>query len=389
MSKGKILLLTLVHPDFLPPVYAVAQVLRDLAYDIHILTFDSFVPAEIDLGRNIVVESVGRHYDVKTLERIQLRNSFLLRAQALVAEGPVCIISFCPFSFNTSLRIKRDIPIIYIALEIADFVFNDFLKSPLSFYRNLRTFQNIHKAQLVATPSLQRSAWLAGRCKLSFLPYTILNTSYLPPKNPDKNYETYKELVPPGFLDKKIILYTGAVNSQQCTLELVQAFELADNEQSALVITGLKDNDYCEEIRATAERSKAKDRIKLFPYLTRVQMLALQANADVGVYLNKEYYNRIQSKMIAPNKVGEYLAKGLYLLGVSNDYLKPFEMKGVASLAQSAKAADISVAIKKALAAVSAHDFKEEIREFVLEYFCMQKQLTPVTEFINNLTNNN
>ena len=76
MNNKKILLLTLVHPDFLPPVYAVAQVLRDLGLDIHILTFDSFVSVDIKLGNNIILESVGNHHDANTIERMKLRKRF-------------------------------------------------------------------------------------------------------------------------------------------------------------------------------------------------------------------------------------------------------------------------------------------------------------------------
>lgn len=388
MNNRKILLLTLVHPDFLPPVYAVAQVLRDQGYDIHILTFDSFVPAELDLGDNIALESLGPHYKVDTLKRIKLRNKFLIRAKEITHENPSIIISFCPFSFNCGLIIKNKIPLVYIALEIADFVLPDFLKSPLSFYRNLRTFQKIHKADLVATPSLQRSAWLAGRCKLDFLPYTILNTAYLSDHNHEDSADTFKDLVPAEFWNKKIILYTGAINFQQCTMELVEAFELTNDENSALIITGIKDNEYSLEIIDKVEKSKKRDKIKLYPYVTRKQMLALQTNASIGVYLSKEYYNRIQSKMIAPNKVGEYMEKGLYLLGINNEYLKNFEMIGIASLSVSTKPTDIADALNGALNAVEHKEYKDKIKNFVADHFCMQKQLSPVLDFINNLNNN-
>src|SRR5436309_11470669 len=118
INNKKILLLTLVHPDFLPPVYAVGQVLRDIGFNIHILTFDSFVPAELDLGHNIQVESVGKHYGSTTLGRIKLRNLFTSRAGELAGDGTAAIISFCPFSFNCGLKIKGQVPLGYIVLEI-------------------------------------------------------------------------------------------------------------------------------------------------------------------------------------------------------------------------------------------------------------------------------
>src|SRR5438046_2327930 len=100
MTNKKILLLTLVHPDFLPPVYAVGQVLRDLGYNIHILTFDSYVPAQLDLGDNIEIESIGKHHGAATFQRLKLRKHFKSRAKEIVNEKPVAVISFCPFSFR-------------------------------------------------------------------------------------------------------------------------------------------------------------------------------------------------------------------------------------------------------------------------------------------------
>lgn len=386
MINKKILLLTLVHPDFLPPVYAVGQVLRDLGLDIHILTFDSFVPAELDLGNNITVESIGKHYSARLSERIQLRRKFIKRAKELVNEDPAAIITFCPFSFTSGLKIKKGIPLIYIVLEIADFILPVFLNSPLSNLRNLRALKNIHKADFVATPSIQRSAWLAGRCHLSFMPHTILNTTYLPPQKKDEDtYSIYKELVPAEFLDKKIILYTGAVNDEHCILELVRAFDLVKDEHSALIITGIKDNEYCNRIRRVVSKSDSEERILLLPYVTRAQMLALQSNANIGVCLSKEHQDNVRTKMIAPNKTGEYLNKNLFILGLTSEYFKPLEMKGIAALSETSTPVEISKAIRKALVAVKQDGLKEKIRTFVEEYYCMQQQLKPLIYYLNEV----
>jgi hypothetical protein len=388
MANNKILLLTLVHPDFLPPVYATAQVLRDVGYDIHILTFESYVPAHIELGSNINVESVGRHHGISTMQRLSLRRKFRSRARQISSEGTIAIISFCPFSFKCGLSLRTATkPLLYIALEIADFRMKIFLKSPLSAFRNWQVLQNVHKADFVATPSYQRSAWLAGRCHLSFMPYTILNTSYIPAiAGADDTYSIFKELLPPAFLDKKIVLYTGAVNKDLCTLELVQAFIKAGDPGSALVITGLKDNPYCNGIRELVATSPCADRVQLFPYLTRTQMLALQANAHIGACLTREYQEVIKSKMIAPNKVGEYAAKNLYLLGIKNEYLLPFEMKGIASLSVSTDPAHVCAALKHALQAVADPGYRTRISNFVADYFSMQQQLQPAITYIKKIS---
>jgi glycosyltransferase involved in cell wall biosynthesis len=384
INNKKILLLTLVHPDFLPPVYAVGQVLRDLGFNIHILTFDSFVPAELDLGKNIEVESVGKHYDANILGRLQLRNKFEKRARQLVAEKPIAIISFCPFSFNCGLKIKNGIPLAYIVLEIADFVLPVFLHSPLSNLRNYRALKNIEKADFVATPSIQRSAWLAGRCHLRFMPETILNTAYIPQKEDADTYETFKSIVPAEFLNKKIILYTGGVNEDHCIIELVRAFGLVNDGGSALVITGVKDNEYCNRIKKIIEKGDYTDRVLLLPYVTRAEMLSLQANASIGVCLTREY-DEVRTKMIAPNKVGEYLYRNLFILGTKNEYMLPLEMKGIASLAITTTPVEISKAIKTALKAVNDNNLRQRIKKFVTEQFSMQEQARPLIYFLNEI----
>ena len=380
--KKKILLLTLVHPDFLPPVYATAQVLRDEGYDIHILTFDSFVPANLGLGTGITIESVGKHHGIGLLQRLALRRKYTSRARQLAGGQPEAIIAFCAFSFLCALKIKRNSPVIYHALEVADFIPALFMTSPLSHLNNLRALKKVHKADLVATPSVQRSAWLAGRSHLDFLPYTILNTAYLAPKGTSSTYELFKNIVPAEFLNKKIVLYTGAVNTHLCIMELVQAFELLNDAASALVITGIKDNAYCNEVKDLVVKSTSGSRIKLLPYVTRAEMLALQENAHIGVCLAREYADNVESKMMAPNKVGEYLAKGLYLLSMKSEYMQPIGMKGFAALANSTSPKDISIALQQALQVVDNKEYKGNIERFVKEYFCMQQQLQPVLDFL-------
>jgi len=385
MIKKKLLLLTLVHPDFLPPVYATAQVLRDEGYEINILTFDSFVPAKLDIGESIYIETLGEHYKANALDRINFRQKFIRRAKELIAEKPRAIIAFCPFSYLCALTVKKKIPLVYIALEVADFIFSDLFRSPLSNYRNLIALKNIKKADLLATPSIQRSAWLAGRCRLNNMPYTILNTAYI--KNEDDTYNTFRELVPVTFLSKKIVLYTGAVNSGQCILELVRAFDMVNAPDSALIITGVRNDEYCDQLKELIQKCKTKERILTFPYVTRAQMLALQSNSHIGACLVREFQDHVKSKMMAPNKIGEYVSKKLYILGISSEYLNPLRIQGFASLADFPTPRNISKALKEALNAINAPDFKEKIALFVKNDFCMQQQLKPVINFIKQLPN--
>lgn len=381
-----ILLLTLVHPDFLPPVYAVGQVLRDEGYNVHILTFDSFVPAHIDLGENVTVETLGNHHQGSLSQRLALRRKFKQRAAAIVdKDDPVAIISFCPFTLLAGLRVRGNKPLIYHALEIADFWWSTIMRSPLTQINHWATLRRLHRADLVCTPSIQRSAWLAGRCHLNTLPTTVLNAAYMSAAKEADAYSLFAGIVPDALRNKKIVLYNGAVNARLCVLEIVQAFCMLNDANSALVVTGIKDNEYCSEIKQAVATSACADRVLLLPYVTRAEMLALQAHAHIGVSLNRESEEDARTKMIAPNKVGEYYAKGLYLLACNNEYMQIFGMKGIASLAASVSKEDVAIAMKQALEVVGRENARERVMSFVSEYYSMQQQAKPIVQFIKKL----
>ncbi len=385
-KREKLLFLTLVHPDFLPPVYATAQSLRDLNYDITIVTFDSFVPAPVELGNNINVETLGKHHNTGIKTRMALRKKFKTRAKELLRDGYKAIIAFCPFSFLTALDVSGNTEVIYFAMEIADFTFSGLKRSPLSSISAYRALYSLNKAYLVATPSVQRSAWLAGRSHLDFMPATIFNTAYISgatQKTDDR--AVLKHILPDEVFNKKIVLYTGAVNDRLCVRELVEAFDQLNDSNSVLVATGFKDNAYCNGIKQFVAESKNKDKIYLLPYVTREEMLALQATAHIGVCLMKEVEHYIASQMLAPNKTGEYLSKGLYILGVKNFYMNMFESAGVGSLAESPAVSDVVTALRHALTVIDNADYKTQIKDYVNNYFCMQKQVAPIVKALKKI----
>ncbi len=386
-KRERLLLMTLVHPDFLPPVYATAQSLRDLNYDITIVTFDSFVPAPVELGDNISVETQGKHHNVPLKQRMALRSKFKKYAQQKLGEGGFkAIIAFCPFSYNTGVQIKGNIPLMYYAMEIANFTIADLKRSPLTAISAYKTLHSLTEASFVATPSFQRSAWLAGRCGLNFMPETILNTAYVTTdtkKTDDR--QILKAILPDWVFDKKMVLYTGAVNDRLCVKELVEAYDQLNDTTSVLIVTGFKDNAYCKSIKDYVAASKNNKNIFLLPYVTREEMLALQGTADIGACLMKEIPGVIASQMLAPNKTGEYLTKGLYILGVKNFYMNMFEAAGVGSLAATPSVPDISTALREAMGMIDHPDYKQRINNYVHEYFCMQKQITPMVHALKKM----
>lgn len=386
-NREHLLFLTLVHPDFLPPVYATAQSLRDEGYSIEIVTFDSFTPADVDLGDHVKVTPLGKHHNVPLKARMALRSKFKAYAQQQLKSNRVkAIIAFCPFSFNTAIAIKGTVPVIYYTMEISDYTVANFKRSPLSTMSHYKAMHSLNEAALVATPSFQRSAWLAGRAHLDFMPETILNTAYTGGKQATAdNRDILKNILPAEAFSKKMLLYTGAVNDRLCIRELVEAFVVAGQADQVLVVTGFKDNAYCNGIRQVVATAGNKNNIFLLPYVTREEMLALQATADIGACLMKEIPGMIASKMLAPNKTGEYLAKGLYILGVSNFYMDMFGRAGVGTLADTPSVTDIAEAIRKAFVAIHDPGITDTIAAYVSDYFCMQVQSLPIKQALKKM----
>jgi len=382
MKKGNILLLTIVHPDFLPPVYAVAQTLRDEGYDIHILTFDSYVKTDAVLGENISVETLGNHHNVSFIKRLRLRRKLILRAKEIVKGQTAAVITFCPLSFLYGLKIKSNFPVIYHALEMSDFILGNFSRSPLSSLNNLRALNNVHKADLVVTPTLQRSAWLAGRCKMNTLPVTVINSAYITDNSEHSSFEKVAHLLPQHFSDKTIILYTGAVIDRYCGIELVAAFCEINDPQTVLVMTGIKANAYCDEIRSIVTKTNKTDVVKLLPFVTREEMLSLQHISHIGICMTRAWEHSLETFLVAPNKVGEYIAKGLFIVANHSDFLAPLEDKGIAVLASSRETVDIKKAFVQAVKEVTNSDKRKQVLEFAKKTYCMQQQLKPVIQFL-------
>jgi hypothetical protein len=385
MTTKKILLLTLVHPAFLPPVTAMAQVLKAEGYEVTILTFDPHIATEVTDNEGIVLESVGKHHGIGLLQRLKIRRKYTARAKQIVAENTTAIISFCAFTYLCGLKVRKQHPLIYHALEMADFIWKSLPRSPLSQVNNYLALSNVHKATLVTTPSAQRSAWLAGRCKLSFLPETIQNTTYVSAATSYNHVDTINQLIPLSLQNKVALLYMGSVNELNCVAELVEAFCKVDNENCVLLIAGMRDNSYCNAIKQYAATQVANSRIVFYPYVAGKEKEGLLQHAAVGVSLTKENSADIESKMTAPNKAGEYLAKNLYLIGTETEYMKQFKFSGVASLVSSPTPENITTAVNEAVAVIATGTCKNKIEYMVTHYYSMQQQMKPITNLLQKL----
>ena len=376
-------MVTLVHPDLLPPVYASALTLRDNGYRISIVCVDSTVTSYIDLGDNIQLITCGKYMGQPFAQRNKVRNEIYQAVKKAYTPDTIAIISFCAFSYLLSLKFKQQLPALFIALEVENYSWTELKRSPITTYRNWRSIRKIKEASLVATPSIQRSAWLAGRANMDKMPVTIQNSAYIQPM--DKNTQLFRKVVPAHFADKTIMLYTGAVNSTLGVFDLVKGFDQLADPGCALIITRVGEDAYSNEIKKFVAASAWKDNILLLPNLPREQMLAIQCNANIGVTFVRETASDIKTQMLAPNKVGEYLASGLFLVGSNVVYMQQFKDAGIAALAESLSPVDIAGALKAAKSRMDKPGTAESIIDFTRNTFSMQQQLKPVINFLQQL----
>src|SRR5690242_6990339 len=132
----RVLVLSLVHPDFLAPLYSVSRVLRDHGYLIDIFSFSSNAGGSISLPPQITLHDCGAHAG-NVMQRLGARRHFRHSvSRFLRARSPVAIIASCPFSLLEAQRLARGVPLIYFAFELYDPALGSILRSPASRLRN-------------------------------------------------------------------------------------------------------------------------------------------------------------------------------------------------------------------------------------------------------------
>ena len=373
------LVLSLVHPDFLPSVYSLSFVLRDAGYDVDVVTFSSPVQGSHDLGPGITLNDSGP-YAGSTRTRARARAAFAATVGRLTsARRPAMIIATCPFSYLEALRVRRaPTRVVYYMLETYDVTPPDFLRSPLTALRSKRALRRIAEADLVCTPSWERSGWLAGLARLRTLPATVLNSpSYEATRRRTPDRELMARLLPVSLQSRPLVIHTGGLSATQCVLELIDSVPQWP-EPLGLVITNVGDTVYGERVRRAAARS---DRIALLPTVTRRELHAIQGAGAVGLCLLRSGDN-LETVMPAPNKVGEYLHNGLTIVGLRMAYLAQMEIAGIAVLADDLRPEALAAAVTIAWQQHVQSDGRARALAAASTWYCMETQARPILRLI-------
>jgi glycosyltransferase involved in cell wall biosynthesis len=372
-----VLILSLVHPDFLPSVYALAQVIRDHGFASTIASFTSLASGRYDPGPGITMVDCGPHAG-SSADRSRARRRFRATAARLFEERPVALIAVCPFSYLEALRLarRRSTPVLYFVEEIYEVSLPMLLRSPLSGLRNWRAERALRRAALVAAPSDERAAYIGSRAGLTSKPSTVLNSPYVEQPVIDADDTAAASLLPQRFATGVLVVNTGRVSDTQGIAELVESVEEWPADVR-LAVTGVGDDAYGHRVRAAAAASRRRDDICLLPRLSRAAMLGLQKRADIGICLLRRDADPA-TKMPAPNKVGEYLQWGMLIVASRLPFLDQLEQRGVGEMVDEIDPAEIASAVSRAVARVRRDGTRDHIRGVSRSWLNMRVQAAPI-----------
>jgi hypothetical protein len=379
---SNVLFLSLVHPDFLPPVYAMAGVLREEGYAVTIITFESTAPGSFDTGKGIEINVVGSHHG-SAMERNRARKHFISSVDEYVNKyKPKAIFTFCDFSLIAAKTYFNTIPVYHNALEMTNASWMNFFRSPQGTIRTFKAISLLSKVYWVGTPSYERSAWLAGRYDLKKVPETVLNTPYV---RSDYKFQQdkFSTLLPPAYKSKIRLLHTGGVNDTRSVIELLKGFDLSE-EGTCLIITNITGNGYSQKVKELVNTLRRKDDVLLLGIVSREELLELQASCHIGVCLMKTEQG-FDARMVAPNKVGEYFYSGLLVLGIDTPYFYPFTPYGVCNLVSDLNSDSIRTGIEQLLEKVKTTEYKKNIMKCLVEWYNMKYQMRGVLKLLKSI----
>jgi hypothetical protein len=385
-SEVNALILSLVHPDYLAPLYSVAKVLRDAGYHVHLFSFSSPVPSTTDLGQRIEFHDIGQHSG-SIGERLRARRRFTHEVLDWSnRRRPTVVFASCPFSLLLALRTAgANAPVVYLSFEMYEVSWSDFRRSPATSLRNWRARRSLRKVSLVCVPSEERAVWLQRRARLTERPQVVLNAPYAevhPSGGPCASTKLCS-LLPNTFLHRPLVVHTGNCSNTQAVLELIESMQWWPDD-AALVLTSVGDTAYSRLVRERASLSPRSDDILLLSQLPRDQMLALQRSSTVGVCLIRNGDN-LESSMPAPNKVGEYLHAGLLVVGLASPYMNMLADHGVAVLSPTLELEAIGTAVTLALRQSSLSEARSRILAVACSWYDMRVQFEPVLRHLRTV----
>ena len=379
--SNSVLILSLVHPDLLPSLYSVSEVLRERGAEVHLLTFSSPTGSPMPLGEGIHLYDCGR-YAGNFSRRRAARGRFRSQLRAWLRDHqPRAILAACPFGYLEGLRVRGDgVPLVFLYYEMYDATLRELRRSPATAIRNWRALRLLEKAEVVCTPSSERAGWLVGRAALSRLPAVVLNSPSRALGRSTVDSAALWRRLPAHFRDRPLVVNTGGMSPSRAVVQMVASVEHWRSD-AALVVTNDDDSAYAAQVRRIAEASPRRDDIVMLPLLPRAEMLALQRAAAVGLNLQPLDHN-LDIMFPAPNKIAEYVHAGLLVVATRSTFTERLADRGVAILTDTLEPSGIARAIDLAVEEARTGEKRARVLSAARDWYCMDVQLRPVLRAI-------
>lgn len=175
----------------------------------------------------------------------------------------------------------------------------------------------IHRADAVVTVNDSIAGELAKRYRIA-APLTLLNCPRAPSLPADTTVSRLRERA--GLLDdpRKIVLYQGGLVPHRGLSQLIVAARELDD--AVVVLLGWGKSE--DELRRQIRRDGVEDRVLIVAPVAQDELLAFTAGADLGVVPYQAA--GLNNYFAAPNKLFEYIAVGLPVIGSDFPELRRF-----------------------------------------------------------------
>ncbi len=362
------------EPWLLPPALNMIQVLKSIGHKVDIIyaEYQGKKPEVGDYDSQLTYSTVPKQAGFRRLLTFRMLNAQI--SKYVKVEKPDCVIACDILSLQATIGLS-DVKKGYWGFEII--AKPDRVKYSFDYYRALRFPAWVNKLNFFLAPSISRLKKIEKRVGGNVQGRVIYNCRQLIGDNHIVNDFS--------FNGKKTysLIYTGMISKAQYIEEIVDAMFLLP-ENISLSIAGPADEVYYKSLLLkVSENRLLKDRVHLLGRLSREDAYDLVNNGDIGFVFYNPGSNG-EANDPAPNKLSDYIAGRLWILGSNQEYIKYWlQDKGAGLVLETINKESIA---KGVMDIISDNRFnnKQHLENLYLNELNMNVQADILLDVINN-----
>jgi glycosyltransferase involved in cell wall biosynthesis len=300
------------EPWFLPPALEMLEVLKMNGFETHLIYAQSI--EDILLGDDLpLADSIKKIKPASRFPTLFLANELKRCVQELIKPDKEYIVLACDIIALQAIRkiSSKNVRKGFWAFEIIEKPFK--ITFSFDYFRKHRYPNWIKECDFYFAPSNSRLKRIERRVNKDMPREVLFNCKMINNKGAFqlKTQKTQKEIR---------LVYTGRVSEVQYISDILGCLvHLPSNV--VLFIAGFAEKYIFEELEAKAKKLAIADRVFLLGQLTRQKSYELLSQCDIGLV----FYNPMMSIDCAdpaPNKIGDYVAANLWMIGTDQPYIK-------------------------------------------------------------------